>query len=446
MRQQQKKAALAVCLTFVFWITGCFKGTKPDSMVPMDSVTDPAFLADPTLWPKVEVYTGSPILEADPDREIYIGLANQDCDFYPGVPYTGVFFFVLTKEAYSSEEIKVSFPGKTRCEIRVRDYNDVFQDIARDRETGSYGPDGQQPYHFLCLKNVDMRSLAQKRSDASSASKAYNALVEKNQVTNEAYVSLIEAYVKPYGDLYQEYIEQYTGPPEGSITDYNAYLVNLTVEQKKYVDATVEHIDVAIGDSTYRVEFGQWRFHKSDWPEKDQNPKGISVAVGGVVGVSKDSPYAQGYLCTPDAFRFSTREDIFLTGIRCSDGTPAEILGAKIACTSADSSINYFWDGTGPVKVEKASSVIASIYLYSEKFKEYEMNATTTIYVDYVLASTGEEGSFAVSCNFPRANNVWDTYCLAFLGVDVGEYYHYFKDEIIQVSWIDEIPESWRRE
>ena len=440
MKESTRKiiVLLLICSALLFLMPGCSGGQEV-------GLTEPQVLADPSQWPEVETYTGSPILEADSDREIYISLANQDCDFYPGLPYSGVVFSIISRTEYSPEEIDVSFPGETSCKVTVRNHNDYFQDIALNRETGNYGPDGQQPYHYLCLQNVDLQELAQKRSDASYAKDAYNALVELNRATDAAYAALIDTYVIPYQNLYEEYISQYIEQSVERLTEYNVYLVSLTFEQKRYVDETVEYIDVTISDKTYRVEFGQWRFHREGWPEKDQGHKGINVAVIGVVGVSQDSPYAEGYLRTPDAFRFSTQEDIFLTGLRCTDGTDAEILGAQIACTSPDNSINYFWDGAGPVKVDKGSNVIASIYLYSEKFKEYEMNITTTIYVDYMLVSTGEEGSFAVPCNFPRVNSEWDTCCLAFLGVDVGEYYHYFRSEMVKVGWIDEIPEGWRK-
>ena len=441
MEESTKKiiALFLTCSALLFLMTGCSGSQKPDT-------EEPQTLVDSSQWPKVEAYIGSPILEADPDRDIYISLANQDCDFYPSLPYTGVTFSIISRTEYSSEEINVFFPGKTSCKVAVRNHNDYFQDIALNRETGSYGPDGQQPYHYLCLQNVDLQELAQKRSNASYASSTYYALVERDQASDAAYAALIDTHVTPYQNLYKEYIAQYTEQPVEKLAEYNVYLVSLTFEQKRYVDETVEYIDVTIGDNTYRVEFGQWRFHKEDWPERGQDPKGITVTVSGIVGVSQDSPYAQGYLRTPNAFRFSTKEDIFLTGLRCTDGTDAEILGAQIACTSADNSINYFWDGSGPVKVDKGSNVIAAVYLYSEKFKEYEMNMTTTIYVDYVLASTGEKGSFAMPCNFPRVNSEWDTCCLAFLGIDVGEYYHYFRSEMVKVGWIDEIPEGWRKE
>ncbi len=432
-------ALLLAGAVLLSWMAGC--ANSPDAAVP----TDPAVSVDPSSWPKVaKDYAASPIMEAEPDREFYISLQNQDCDFYPGASYNGVFFFIITKDAYNLEEIEVDFPGETGCRVIVSDYSSTLQDISRDRESGSYGPDGQMPYHYLCMQNVDLQALAQKQSDASYASAAYNKLVESNLATQEDFLTLFEEYVIPYNNLCEEYINAYTAQPAQSIADHSAYLVNLIFEPKFYADETVEYIDVTLGGNTHRLEFGQWRFHQENWLGADQTHKGITLYSLGVVGVSDDSPYAQGYLRTPDALRFKTTEDIILTGLRCSDGTDATVLGAKIVSTSENGSMDFLWDGSGPVQMKANTSVSASVYFYSERFKEYEMNMTTVIYVDYMLVSTGEAGSFAMPCNFPRANNIWDTYCLAFLGVDVGEYYHYIPGDMQKISWISEIPEGWR--
>lgn len=439
---RKKNALFLVCLILVSLMIGCNR--NPETAVPTepavpDSPAAPDILADPSQWPKVEAYAGVPLLEADPNRDVYIGLANQDCDFYAGPVTTGIFFVVLTKKAYSTNDIKVEFPGKTHCEVRVSEYNSVFQNI------GEHTVDGQQLYHYLCMQDIDLKAWAQRNSDEVYADKALSALTENNLPVNEKLATFIEDTATAEGISYTKYREQYRDQPQGSITDYNAYLVNLNFRPKRYVDETVEYIDITIGAEKYRVEFGQWRFHNEDWPEADQNPKGIVPRqLFGVFAAPDDSPYAEGYLHTPDGFQFNTLEDILLTGIRCSEGTDAQAIGAKLACTAGLSDTTIFWDGVTPLKVEAASKVSASVYLYSEKFKEYEMNMTTTIYLDYELVSTGEKCTFAMQYHFPRSNNVWDTYCLAFLGIDVGEYYHYFSEEMIGVGWLRELPESWR--
>lgn len=449
-------AACFGCLALLASVAGC--AVAPDTTAPTGNASDttsceatgttpPAedMRYDPSTWPKLQPYSQKPVMEADPEREVYISLKNQNCDFYPGVVYNGAAFDIITKSYFQPEEIQVHFPGETKCEIRVAERNEEFQNIAFNQGTNGYNMDGQQPYHYLCLQGVDLQTLGQQSSDARYAAEAYSSLVQNNQAEGNDYTALIEKYVDPYNALYQGYMDAYTNQNSQKVTDYNAYTVNLIFDQQKYAGETVEYIDVVIGDSTYHVEFGQWRFHTEPCEGIGETNKGVNLGTIAILGASGDSPYAEGYMKLSEAIRFSAKDEILLTGLRCADGTPAEILGAQVASTSAGSSIDYYWNGRDSVKVDNGSSVVMSVYLYSDSFQEYEMSMTSVLYVDYVLSSTGAEYTMAIPCKIARYNKLWDTYCLAFLGVDVGEYYHYFSGEVMELYWIDEIPESWRK-
>ena len=452
MKQQtwMRVAAIVSCLVLVIAMAGCADTpvpTSPAETTESNAVgtTDPteALHYDPSTWPKLQPYSQAPIIETDSDREVYISLKNQSCDFYPEVVYNGVAFDIITKEYFQPDEIQVVFPGKTKCEIRVTERNEEFQNIALN-QFGSYNTDGQQPYHYLCLQDVDLYNLGQQSSDANYAAAAYSLLVQSNQTTAEDYTVLMEGYINPYQTLYQGYMEAYANQTQQRVTDYNAYSVNLIFDQEKYVEETIEYIDIMIGDSTYHVEFGQWRIHAEPLEESTQTNKGVSLSTVAILGASGDSPYAEGYMKIEGAIRFHANEDMILTGLRCSNAAEVQILGAQIEITSAGSSMNYYWNGVDPVTVDNGSDLTMTVYLYSEKFQEYEMSMTSILHVDYALSSTGAEFSLAIPCKISRYNRLWDTYCLAFLGVDVGEYYHYFHDTIWEVSWIKEIPESWQ--
>lgn len=450
MEQYMKKmtALLLVCIAMLFWTAGCGNSGDPAETTEPAVTTESGISTDPALWPTVaKDYAAGPIMEADPNREFYISLQNQDCDFYPGAPYNGVFFYIITKQAYSPDEIKVSFPGQTKCiGITVTNQNDTFQQIPISDDPAVFVSSDQMPYHYLCLQDIDLAALAQKKSDAGCASAAYNALVAKNQATDEDFKRLVEGYIMPYQALYDQYIGEYKAQSAERLTDHSAYRINILFDPEKYAEETVEHIDITFGGNTHRVEFGQWRFHQENWPTSGEDTPGVLMYSMGVVGVSDDSPYAQGYLRTPQALRFKATEDIVLTGLRCTDGTNATVLGAKLESASAEASMDLYWDGTSALTLKAGTNVTGSVYFYSDIFKEYEMGMTTTIFIDYIVAATGETHTLSMPCLFPRNNNLWDTYCLAFLGEDVGEYYYYLPGDMLNVYWIREIPEDWRAE
>ena len=99
--------------------------------------------------------------------------------------------------------------------------------------------------------------------------------------------------------------------------------------------------------------------------------------------------------------------------------------------------------GVLPVFVGRATRAVE---FFTSAEKEYEAGLTGFLYLDYTLVNTGAEYTVAVPCRMNRNNSAWDTYCLAFLDVDVGEYYHYFQKEFLQLQWLDQLPDAWRKE
>ena len=456
MRKTWKSiAAWLGCLTLAASVTGCTTAPVPtepsaektqpaSTSEPSISLATEAVSYDPSAWPQLKPYSQEPLLEADPEREVYFSLNNQDCDFYPDAVYNGAAFDIITKGSFRPEEIQVSFPGKTKCEVRVTERSEEFQHIAWNQETSSYNLDGQQPYHYLCMHCTDLQTLGQQSSDARCAAEVYASLVQNNQAGEQDYKALMETYVEPYSTRFQEYLDGYMQQASQKVTEANAYTVNLLFDQQSYVDETVEAIDVSVGGQSYHVELGQWRFHASAPESSGKSGKGVALETVAILGASGDSPYAEGYMKVDEAIRFRAEEDILLTGMRFADGTPAELLGARVTNTSA-TSMEYFWNGRDPIRMDSGSNVSMTLYLYSARFREYEMSMTGTVYVDYVRASTGAEDTMAVPCKISRYNRMWDTYCLAFLGVDVGEYYHDFSGEVMELNWMEEIPEGWRK-
>lgn len=449
-----KNRILLLCLALILAFSGC------TSAIPAETTTAPTqntaeevpttsptqeIRYDPSSWPKLQLYVGEPLIEKVSDGDVYISLQNQNCDFYPDTAYNGVAFDVITRNHYEPEEIRVAFPGKTKCEIRITERSGEFRYIALNPVTGSYNIDGQQPYHYLCLQGIDLQALGQQASDARLAADAYASLVQNERADAEDYAALVDGYVTPYDLLLQDYLDSYAAQGQEPVTEYYAYTVNLIFNQKKYVEETIESIDVFIGEISYHVPFGQWRIHAEPRSEDTQTPKGIEMETVAIMGASGDSPYADGYMKLNEAVHFRTKDDLILTGLRYDSDVHAEVLGAKIESTSPENSVDFFWNGKDPIKLESGADLVVTVYLYSDSFMEYEMSMTGALVIEYALASTGAEYSASVPCKISRYNKLWDTYCLAFLGVDVGEYYHYFRDEIMEIAWISELPEGWRK-
>ncbi len=448
-------AACLCCAALLGLMTGCAGDfeptgtsgteTQPKETSPSTEPTDATdgIVYDPSAWPKVTEYTGSPIMAADPNREFYISFANQDCDFYPSTMWIGLGFDLFTKTDYSEKDISVKLPVQFPYEVTIVKRDEEFQHIAFDFETGGYGIDGQQPYHYLCMQGIDLHDLGQKSSDASCAAGIYNSLLMANQATMEDHQTLMGGYVEPFSELRQKYVDAYKAQGTDAITDCHLYSITISFDNKKYKDETAEYVDITFGGETHRVEFGQWRFHSQDPEELSYAPKGFSLRSPAVLGTVFDTAYADGYIGL-DLMGFTTTEAVTLTGLRWSGGGDLEVAGAKFQSKAENSNADFLWDGKQPLMLDKGVGANLVVYLYGERLKEYEMAFTGFLYVDYVLTDTGKEYTAAIPCKQNRRNQLWDTYCLAFLGVDVGEYYHYFPKDSMRTSWFAELPESWK--
>jgi len=110
-----KKKIFALFLVLCLVLSAC--ATEPGdsettgTTAPSETVGEDLTKYDPATWPKVEAYAGTPLLAVDQERAFYFSASNQDCDFYPGLPYTGSALTLITKEVYAAEDIAVTLPA-----------------------------------------------------------------------------------------------------------------------------------------------------------------------------------------------------------------------------------------------------------------------------------------------------------------------------------------------
>jgi len=442
-----KKKIFALFLVLCLVLSAC--ATEPGdsettgTTAPSETVGEDLTKYDPATWPKVEAYAGTPLLAVDQERAFYFSASNQDCDFYPGLPYTGSALTLITKEVYAAEDIAVTLPAKSKYKFTVWNLDEQFQHISTNPMDIS-NLQAQLLYHYMCIQKIDLYELGQMCSDARLADEAYNKLVIENLSTSNDYSTLIEGYSAPYSKRIQQYEDAYIAQGTSVLADYHLYSINITFDQ--FQDEAIEYLDLHLGGNTFRIEIGQWRIHSQEPEELQYKHKGITTDATPIMYSPYDSPYAGGYMGLHEAVRFSASEDLALTGLRWQGGGDLEVLGAQVLSQSNGSSMDYLWDCKQPLMLDKDTGITLSVYFYSEFLKEYEAGLTGFLYLDYTLVNTGAEYTVAVPCRMNRNNSAWDTYCLAFLDVDVGEYYHYFQKEFLQLQWLDQLPDAWRKE
>jgi len=156
------------------------------------------------------------------------------------------------------------------------------------------------------------------------------------------------------------------------------------------------------------------------------------------MGMISSSPYMSAYLCLDDTFTFNAEENLTITGIR-QVGTQVDLLGAEV---SVSGQASRFWEMDLPIEVEKGDRVEMDLYIKDDRFSEYEVCLCTYFIMDYQIRD--KSYTMVMPCGMLRMHmEVWDTYLMAFEGIDIGEYYTCYLDPISH-PWINSMPQSWK--
>lgn len=420
-------------------LSGCMQNVPKDAVAPSDNAEQPSTERPANEekqppegistedWYRVPEYTDSPLIEPDPERQVYISLPEQDCDFYTDAPY-GVTVYVITKEHMNANDISVRVPMETS-------YNAKFTEFSKYRNLSDDGGDFML-YHYMSLKGVDWHEFGQMYSDASEASARY---MEERITDYDAWQEIYSYYCEPYNELYDGYEAEYEAISTDEIPV--AYLYYSSISFSDHHDETVETIEIDIGDETYTIDIGQWRFHSQPPEELSASTKGVRKINLGLMALV-DNAYRDGYARLWNALEFNTTADITLTGIEAKD-SDVELLGGRVQYTdsSDNSGMDFYWDGKQPLDIPSGTHVVITPYAYDERFKSYEHISTMLLLMDYEVEGVAQ--TMAVPCMLQRFNDVWDTYLLAFERYDIGEYYICYGN--LADNWVREMPESWKR-
>ena len=408
---------------------------------------------EPTLLQTVPEYTGTMLIEPDPDREVYISLANQDCDFYPDDYFTGVGMNIISKKMYDESEIGISIDMQTPYKVTVWDRTDECHQKMADSIAGDFFCN----YHYLSLQGADWRELGQLALDEinSRAEQAKYLAQEQHSVLDPEFQALQEI-----GQRYQETMEgyrrQFEAVPLEEIPSFYVYTVaieftDITVSvgaERELYDETVEELEVQLGDQRIPVRFGQWRFHTQKPEELTSNNPGVKKEIFAYLD-TRENPYHDGYLRLSSALQFTTLKDITITGVRTL-GADIPIVGALVRMGEqvnkdriSFSGVNdFYWDLKMPIDVPAGPVVSVDLFFRDERFAQYETNSTVYVVMEYEME--GRACTMTIPCGLDRQNSIWDTYLMAFEGIDLGEYYTcFYNPQYADYVWT--MPEEWRK-
>ena len=393
----------------------------------------------------VPEYTGTMLIEPDPDREYYLSLANQDCDFYPGGMFGGTSFYIISKRLYNITEVGVSIDMQNPYRVEVRSRTDDCHQKMMDS-----GGDFFCNYHYLAMQGVDWRELGQMAMDDANI----DLELAQYSVIDEEYRELQER--KKFYNTMEVYQRQFEAIPLEEIPSFYVYDVSISFEgmypdkgkKAEFYDETVEELEVRLGDQRIPVRFGQWRFHSQNPEELTSASSGVQMRTSAKFGFW-ENPYHNGFHRVLGALDFTAQKNMTITSVR-SFGADIPMVGALVQMGTAgeDGSLDYsgatdfYWDLKMPLDIPAGQTVWADLYLRDARFAQYEVCCILYVVVEYELE--GRANTMVIPLKLSRDNLIWDTYLMAFEGIDLGEYYTCFYNPQYD-DYVWRMPEEWKK-
>lgn len=397
---------------------------------------------------KKSLVSAEPLLEYDPEQDIFISVANQECDFFPGYSWWKCTAIVLTKETINPEDIQVDIPIETEYSVEITDLKDTVL-IPSFEVTNPHS--AFKLYQYMSLQGVDWDTITQMQLEADIALQLKNQCDEHERL---AYVKIASDNMKRVNEIFSAAENSFNKLTSADIPKFGAYrvVINFLTEEEpgRYTttigshEETVHNMTFTIAGKQYDVDIGTWRFHK----ELPQELRDSRDASGNVIGLTRKliqysalpgSPYTNGIVNLENNFHFIANEDLTITGSRIV-GSQLEILGAQVQIGNKSS---YFWDMKRPIEVAANEEVIIDVYVRDERFTKYNVYINTTLILDYQIRN--EDYHYGVPNGlFRYDSSIWDTYLMAFCGVDLSSYLAY--QGILQADWLDDLPEAWLKE
>ena len=374
------KRMLCLILSAIFLLSGCAADPQPTETAPastagstvgmtetvdyMQNVLDLAQIPeDPEPQPL--------LLDYDPDRTIYIELANNNSDFYPWREGgNSVGFQIYSRSPLDVTDIQFQIPCQTEYEVLVRDTSRSFAPDAGNLSVGIYN-------NVPCLLQLgtDFGELMRYSMICGAAGKLRREnMVGSDKEATEAYRKIEEEYQAKYNNL----LLQLNSQPADAFPNkpVYAYAVDITFSKfssnYKMYDETVETIDVTIQGEKYTVDVGQWRFNSKlpdDLTEAmetflENRDPGTSHSKH----VTRTNPYNGGYAYAANAFDFTAEQDMTLLGVEqvFVGDMQIEVLGARVTIKG----VEFFWDFERPLDVTKGTEIKMDLYFHDEMFEK----------------------------------------------------------------------------
>lgn len=379
-------------------------------------------------------YNGDLLIPLDPEREVYF-LFHQKQDFYTGGYISTSTGYVLTKHPYAPEEIQLLVDMQNDITVTVSD----LTEYTWDKSGGSRRE--MQLYHYITMQDGDWKQIA----EANRLAKWILDIHQKTSFLPSSIAAQLRELEMASNSLSwgNSYIRSFNEYSLSETPGFYLYEVTATFS-REYIDETVEKVSVMVGQHEYAVDV-IWQFHANRKYSGEPGATHMSILNANKRFLSSlGSPYSNGYIQVQEAIAIRANKDITITGLQC-EMIAGKAVGCRVVISSPAGDVDFYWDMHQPLDISEGSKVTMDLILHSQDYQELWSYHTVQIKLDYEVS--GREYSFenqlGIGFGYNGMLSFWDAYLIAFLGVDLGDYYVSYYAEVYEADWLAFLPEDW---
>ena len=420
--------------------------TQPTTSQPSVSVTIPSLqLPEKVGAPVAQREKTGPLIDYDPNRELYILTGTHDYTYYLGGPggdhwYS---FYIFSKNPLDVNGISLDIPVEHPYEVYVKE---VELEGARLEGEGTNNYQNTEfPYElYQCYQGKDFRKLTELRWELSYRNAVWNYAndwLENEKLENpeleEVYQEWVDNLLKEYRtavDAWQSYrdaeLEGYYALTKEDLPQFYVYFVSAffsPINIEHIPDETFTEITVTVGKQIYRQQIGQITLksgHTEAYDQRDWVLDGYNID-DGILGYGNyPLPYNDGvnyivnYFSIEKVDRYKSLTKLVL------DNPNQKLEAVWITLIPQGGTASYYkWDMTEPFELYPGDQVYIDIVYSDDYMDSHYLGYRTKVYGYLEYESDGKTWYKVSECGVENTMNLYLLYAIIFDGLDVESYY-----------------------
>lgn len=385
--------------------------------------------------PAAQREPSGPLVEYDPNREIFILTGENNIVYYLGES-VGTFysFKIFSKEPLNVDAINVDIPVEHSYSLVVSEKELEGIPYCAEGELPADCSYNQFPYElYQCYQSKDFGKLADLHWNWKywiRVMSICNMLYEREEITQQmrdAYYAQFQTVIGDYRECLKEELEGYSALKKEDLPQFYVYNVSIHFDpfDQSKPDESFTEITLTIGDQVYQQNVGQITLlngkrdvmDQVDWHNNRENVD------DGILGQSIGPlPYNDGLHYVPSYFHITVDQYKSLTNL-VLDNPNHQLEAVWINLKPEGGTWTaYKWDMSEPFELYPGDEVKITIIYRDETLKSF-LGYQTKLHGHLEYETNGKTWYKVSNCYIAAGMNYYALYAMIFEGIDLESYY-----------------------